>query len=172
MYADAFAADPRLADNLRDRYLQRAAFAAALGAAGQGEDAAQLDDDAKAKLRGQALKWLTADLTALRTLLDSDPSQAWSFVADTLSLWHKHTSLASIRDKDALAKLPADEQSGFTRLWADVASLLKKANGPPSLAVLLQQLPEARKALPKESPQLAGLLAQIGMGLLEQKKWT
>jgi hypothetical protein len=36
----------------------------------------------------------------------------------------------------------------------------------------LQQLPEARKALPKESPQLAGLLAQIGGGLLEQKKWT
>ena len=36
----------------------------------------------------------------------------------------------------------------------------------------MQQLPEARKALPKESPQLAGLLAQIGLGLLEQKKWT
>ena len=31
---------------------------------------------------------------------------------------------------------------------------------------------EARKALPKDSPQLAGLLAQIGLSLLQQKKWT
>ncbi len=38
--------------------------------------------------------------------------------------------------------------------------------------LLLEHLPEARKALPKDSPQLAGLLAQIGMGLLEQKKWA
>jgi hypothetical protein len=36
----------------------------------------------------------------------------------------------------------------------------------------MQRLLEARKALPKESPRLAGLLAQIGLGLLEQKKWT
>jgi hypothetical protein len=28
------------------------------------------------------------------------------------------------------------------------------------------------KELPKDSPQLGGLLAQIGMGLLEQKKWA
>jgi eukaryotic-like serine/threonine-protein kinase len=41
------------------------------------------------------------------------------------------------------------------------------------LADLLQeQLPEARKALPKDSPQLAGLLAQIGTSLLQQKKWN
>ena len=41
------------------------------------------------------------------------------------------------------------------------------------LADLLQkQLPEARKTLPKDSPQLAGLLAQFSSSLLEQKKWT
>ena len=90
----------------------------------------------------------------------------------TLRHWQQDTDLAGIRDAAALAKLPADEQKAFTQLWADVAALLKKANAPPSLASLLQQLPEARKALPKDSPQLAGLLAQIGLGLLEQKKWT
>ena len=52
-----------------------------------------------------------------------------------------------------------------------MAALLKKAS-TPGLASLLEQLPEARKALPKDSPQLAGLLAQIGQGLLGQKKWT
>jgi eukaryotic-like serine/threonine-protein kinase len=53
-----------------------------------------------------------------------------------------------------------------------VAALLKKANAPPSLASLRTQLPEARKALREESPQLAGLLAQIGLGLQQEKKWT
>ena len=48
-----------------------------------------------------------------------------------------------------------------------------KAGENAKLADLLQeQLPEARKALPKDSPQLAGMLAQIGLSLLQQKKWT
>jgi len=49
---------------------------------------------------------------------------------------------------------------------------VEESECPLSLAPLLQQLPEARKSLPKDSPQLAGLLAQIGMGLLEEKKWV
>ena len=35
-----------------------------------------------------------------------------------------------------------------------------------------EQLPEARKTLPKDSPELGGLLAGICMSLLQQKKWT
>jgi serine/threonine protein kinase len=38
--------------------------------------------------------------------------------------------------------------------------------------LLQEQLSEARKVLPKDSPQLAGLLAQIGLGLLQQKQWA
>jgi eukaryotic-like serine/threonine-protein kinase len=38
--------------------------------------------------------------------------------------------------------------------------------------LLREQVPEARKALPKDSPQLAGMLAQLGLSLLQQKKWT
>jgi eukaryotic-like serine/threonine-protein kinase len=48
-----------------------------------------------------------------------------------------------------------------------------KAGENAKFATLLQEhLPEARKTLPKDSPQLAGLLAQISMGLLQQKKWV
>jgi hypothetical protein len=50
--------------------------------------------------------------------------------------------------------------------YAQVGANAKLAN------LLLEQLPEARKVLPKDSPQLAGLLAQIGLGLLEQKQWV
>ncbi len=45
-----------------------------------------------------------------------------------------------------------------------------KAGENAKLANLLQeQLTEARKTLPKDSPQLAGSLAQIGLGLLQHK---
>jgi hypothetical protein len=37
--------------------------------------------------------------------------------------------LAGLRDPDALEKLPAAERTAFTKLWADVAALLKK---PPT----------------------------------------
>jgi hypothetical protein len=38
--------------------------------------------------------------------------------------------------------------------------------------LLPEHLSEARKALPNDSPQLAGALAPIGLILLEQKKWV
>src|SRR5262249_30638409 len=57
LYADAFAADPKLADDLN-----AAARSAVLATAGKGEDAAKLDDKEKARLRQQALDWLKADL--------------------------------------------------------------------------------------------------------------
>jgi hypothetical protein len=48
-----------------------------------------------------------------------------------------------------------------------------KAGEYAKLADLLhEELAEARKTLPKDSPQLAGPLAQLGLSLLPQKKWT
>ena len=37
--------------------------------------------------------------------------------------------------------------------------------------LLRQEVTEARKSLPPDSPDLAGMLAQLGLNLLEQKKW-
>jgi tetratricopeptide (TPR) repeat protein/serine/threonine protein kinase len=130
LYADAFAAEPRLASNLQAGHRYHAACAAALAAAGQGEDAARLDDKERARLRRQALDWLKADHTGLGKLLDSGPPQARPFIVRVLSLWQKNTDLAGLRDTAALAKLPADEQKAFAQLWADVAALLKKAETP------------------------------------------
>src|SRR5262249_20125949 len=127
LYADAFAADPKLADDRRAPHRYNAARLAALAAAGQGADAAKLDAALKAKLRGQALDWLKAELAALRKLLDSGPPPARAFIVRALNHWRKDTDLAGLRDKQALAKLPADEQKACTQLWADVAALLKKA---------------------------------------------
>ncbi len=172
LYAAAFAADPKLADDLKAAHRYDAACYATRAAAGQGNDAAELDDKERARLRQQARDWLRADLALWTKQLEAGKTADRTAVQQMLSHWHKDPDLAGIRDTAALAKLPGEEQKACTQLWADVAAVLKTANAPPSFASLLEQLPRARKALPKDSPQLAGLLAQIGVGLLEQKKWT
>jgi tetratricopeptide (TPR) repeat protein len=49
----------------------------------------------------------------------------------------------------------------------------EKADEQAKIVALLQeQLADARKALPKDSPQLADILARIGRSFLTQKKWT
>jgi serine/threonine-protein kinase len=130
LYAAAFAADPRLADDLQAAHRNNAACCAALAAAGKGKDAGKLDDKERARLRKRALDWLEADLTAWGKLLDSGPPQVRPFLVLTLSLWQKAPDLTGIRDRAALAQLPAQEQKAFAQLWADVAALLKKAETP------------------------------------------
>jgi hypothetical protein len=125
--ARALQANPRLGDDRQAQYRYNAACAAALTAKGTGRDEPPLDAAAKAKLRGQALDWLTAELTAWSKLVDSRTPQNRLLIVLALSNWQKDSDLASIRDASALAKLPAEEQKGFAQLWTDAAELLKKA---------------------------------------------
>ena len=126
-WAEALEADPKLGDDRQARHRYNAACAAALAAAGQGKDDPPPDDAAKAKLRRQALDWLKAELAAWTKLLESGPPQARPAIVQTLSHWKQDTDLAGIRDAEALAKLPEDEQKAWRTLWADVDSLLKRA---------------------------------------------
>jgi Tfp pilus assembly protein PilF len=130
LYADAFAADPKLADDLKAAHRYNAACHAALAAAAQGEDAAKLDDTEKTHLRQQALDWLRADL-ALRTkqLKSGSPAERTA-AQQALRHWQQDGDLAGLRDATALAQLPAEERAACERLWADVAALLKKAETP------------------------------------------
>ena len=45
----------------------------------------------------------------------------------TLQHWERDPNLASLRDKDAVDKLPEAEREACRKLWADVTALLKKA---------------------------------------------
>lgn len=47
------------------------------------------------------------------------------------STYLSDTDLSRLHDAAALAKLPAEEQKASTQLWADVATLLKKAEEKP-----------------------------------------
>src|SRR5262249_28231214 len=66
LYADAFAADAGLADDLEAGLRYRAARAAALAVAGQGSDAGKLDAEQRSLFRRRALTWLRADLALCR----------------------------------------------------------------------------------------------------------
>jgi tetratricopeptide (TPR) repeat protein len=127
LLADAFAADPKLADDLKAGHRYNAARSAALAAAGQGADAAKLDDTEKARLRKQALDWLRADLALRTEHLESGPPADRTAAQQALQHWQQDGDLAGLRDPDALGKLPAAERAAWEKLWADLAALVKKA---------------------------------------------
>jgi hypothetical protein len=47
-----------------------------------------------------------------------------------LEQWQNDSDLASVRDKEALEKLPDDERRAWQQLWDDVDTLLKKVQEP------------------------------------------
>src|SRR5262249_24609888 len=72
LFSDPFAIDPKLADDVKAGHRHDAACAAALAGCGEGKDADVLDAEERARLRGQALDWLRADLAAWDKLLEKD----------------------------------------------------------------------------------------------------
>src|SRR5581483_10546253 len=130
--ADALAADAKLADDLLAFHRYNAACDAALAAVGQGTDADKLDDKERSRLRRQAQDWLRADLDAWGKRLDGGKPADRKRVQDQLKHWQDDTDLTGVRDPKALAKLPAEEQTAWRKLWDDVAALVKKAGAAKS----------------------------------------
>src|SRR5262249_2689501 len=98
----------------------------ALAGCGQGEDAST-DDRERARWRGQALERLRAELGVWSKLAESGPPAVRPALVRELQHWRGDPDLASVRDPNALARLPEDERQSWQRLWADVAALLKEA---------------------------------------------
>jgi serine/threonine-protein kinase len=132
LYADAFRATPRLAEEPRTRVRYDAACAAALAGCGRAEDGAELGDGERARWREQARRWLRADLAAWTKALDSDTAKAGELVRRTLTQWRGDPDLAGLREPDALDRLPAEERKEWSALWAEVGALLKRTTGPPT----------------------------------------
>jgi tetratricopeptide (TPR) repeat protein len=154
LWAEAFEADPGLANDLGAGRRYGAACISALAAAGQGEDAAHLDDKERARLRQQALDWLRADLALRSRQLETGPTADPAAAQQALRHWQEDPDLADIRDEVALAKLPAEDRAACENLWANVAGLLKQAKDQ------VQQLSQADD------------LAVGSQFLLEEKKWA
>jgi tetratricopeptide (TPR) repeat protein len=127
LWAEALDADPKLADDLRAQHRYAAACAAALAGCGQGRDDPPPDDAARARLRGQALDWLRADLALRTKQLDTDATAA----RNALAHWKVDADLAGVRDPAALAALSGAERDAWRALWAEVDRLLLKSGNSP-----------------------------------------
>jgi tetratricopeptide (TPR) repeat protein len=138
LYAEALDANPKLATNPANGIRYNAACAAALAAAGKGEDAATLEEKERAGVRMQALDWLQADLALWTKVADNDNPKAREAVQETLKHWQTDADFAGVRDKDALAKLPEAERDPWRKLWDDVD------------AILVRVEPKAKEVLPKK----------------------
>jgi serine/threonine-protein kinase len=128
-YADAFAADPKLAGDMEAGLRNYAARCAALACCGQSKDTDKLSDEECARWRKQALAWLRADLEHYAQQLESGKLRDRSQVQQRLQRWQRDPDLAGLRDPAAVAKLPAEEQEACKQLWTDVEALLKRAHG-------------------------------------------
>jgi hypothetical protein len=126
LFAVSFQAAPNLAEDMKKGYRFVAACFAVGAAVGKGRDAIKLDEAGRASLRLQALDWLYADLAHWTEQAASDRPADRALVQQKLKHWQREPDLAPIRDKDALAKLPAEERASWEKLWANVAGILKK----------------------------------------------
>jgi tetratricopeptide (TPR) repeat protein len=138
-YKEAFAANPKIPDNLAVGHRYNAACATALAGCGQGKGTGGLDEKKRARLRQQALHWLRADLAAWDRLLEKGTDKARPVIAAKMRHWQDDPDFAGVRGKEALAKLPEAERAPWQNLWADVAATLARA--------------EARAAPPKQGPR-------------------
>jgi serine/threonine-protein kinase len=126
LYAAALTNNPRLADGLDQSHRYDAARSAALAAAGQGEDARLLPDKVAFGLRRQALAWLQDHAAAYGKLAERGQPTVKQTIRQRLEHWQQDPDLASVRDPEALARLPEAERQAWQQLWDDVAALLKQ----------------------------------------------
>jgi serine/threonine-protein kinase len=129
LYADAFASDPKLADDPHVSHRYNAACAAALVGVSSGQDVGELSKEERARWRRLAREWLQADLTAWAMRMDSE-SRGRNLANKMLTQWHVESALAGLREPAALEALCPDEQKECRALWEEVAAVLKRAQSP------------------------------------------
>jgi serine/threonine-protein kinase len=130
LFAKAFIAEPKWAEDLIRGHRYKAACVAALAGVGKGFGAEKLQAKEKTSLRQQALAWLQADLAARARLLEKNPLSAVKIQND-MKHWQTDSDLAGVRDEKEIAKLPAEERAAWQKLWREVEALGKKARATP-----------------------------------------
>jgi tetratricopeptide (TPR) repeat protein/tRNA A-37 threonylcarbamoyl transferase component Bud32 len=121
LFEEAFAAEPRLAEDLKAYHRYEAARCAVLVACGKGADRDRV------RLRGQALAWLRADLVLLRRQAGSGAAAARRDAVSILWRWRNDADLAGVRPGPEQVALPAEERAAWDALWADVKTTLAAA---------------------------------------------
>jgi serine/threonine-protein kinase len=148
LYADAFEADPQLADHLttecryrtlreelpeddwmdpletEGRYL--AARCAALAGSGLGKDGAGLSAAERTRWRQQARQWLRADLAQWAKTLDTGYELDRNLAKKMLTRWRVEPDLAELFEPNAPEELSADERKDHLALLYEIDVVLKR----------------------------------------------
>jgi serine/threonine-protein kinase len=149
LYADAFAADPALAENLIAACRSMAALGdkqpvgrieelaaecrypaarcAALAGCGLGADGAALNQAERANWRKQARDWLRADLAVWSETLQSGSRATRVLVSKLLTHWQADPDLSGLREPGRIAEWPTDERAECQALRQEVAAVLRRA---------------------------------------------
>ncbi|HWE35808.1 MAG TPA: protein kinase [Isosphaeraceae bacterium] len=128
LYESAFAADPKLLEDLAAYHRHDAACAAAMTGLGRGDDAAEADPESRAALRSEALGWLRDELAAW----SRRPAAETAEVVSRLRQLRLDPDLAGLRDPDALERLPEAERAAWRRFWDDVDGAARRRAGVPN----------------------------------------
>ena len=131
LFAEAFTANPSMAEDLEAGYRYNAACSAVLAGCGKGKDQPPPDESARIQLRRQALDWLEADLAARsRIVANRSPDRGSASrrgpVLD-LEHWKHDPDLAGVRDRTALKELSPADQASWRAFWADVGRVLTQS---------------------------------------------
>jgi serine/threonine-protein kinase len=126
LYADAFAAELKLATDRNQPHRYNAACSAALAAAGKGKDARWLPDKVTVMFRSWAMTWLRDELTAYGKLAQQPNPALKQTIQRQLNHWRRDPDLASVRDLEALDRLAENERAHWQALWRDVDELAKR----------------------------------------------
>jgi tetratricopeptide (TPR) repeat protein len=129
LYADAFANDPRLAEDLGASHRFNAARVAALAGCGVGLDGAKLTTAERAPWRRHVRDWLRADLAASGKLLETKTGASRDLARKTLANWKSEPGLTGLRDSTAMDAIAQDERNEWLALWQAVEDVLTRARG-------------------------------------------
>jgi tetratricopeptide (TPR) repeat protein len=124
LYADAFAAEPKRAEDRKAGHRFVAACCAAR--AGRGHSGSR-EDPEKVRWRGQALRWLKDDLAARTRQRENGPPADRTEVWQAVRQWQVEPDLVRVRDPFWIAAQPADERREWEKLWAGAAALAATA---------------------------------------------
>jgi serine/threonine-protein kinase len=122
LYAEAFTHEPKLTEDLGKPHRYNAACSATLAAA-----TIKSNDKEQMRLRQQALDWLRADLALWENQVVTGNARGCALALRTLWAWQNNPDLASVRDKDGLAKLTDRERKDWEKFWANVDALRTRA---------------------------------------------
>jgi tetratricopeptide (TPR) repeat protein len=125
LYDAAFTAAPASAARPQEGDRLRAARAAALASAGQGEDCKRQPDAVRHWQRRRSLLWLRDELADQSSRVRAAPKDKAQEAARTVRLLKELPDLDNVRSPAALGEMPAPERREWEQFWAEVDALLR-----------------------------------------------